>query len=286
MSTTCAERIPLLSVDFNRLTEAEVVAHVVTALRSGEGGWIVTPNADILRMATREQEARDHIDSATLVVADGTPLVWASRLSGTPLPERVAGSSLILSLSAGMAEQNRSVYLLGGTTGAAERAAKELTRRFPGLVVAGWHCPRFGFESSPTELEELRDRVVAARPDLVYVGLGFPKQERVIAYLRPYLPATWFLGCGAAIGFAAGTLRRAPRWMQRAGLEWLHRLATEPRRLARRYLVHDAPFAVRLLAFAIYVRLRRRPRVESAHRYRGPGRHVEHPGRTGAHSGR
>jgi N-acetylglucosaminyldiphosphoundecaprenol N-acetyl-beta-D-mannosaminyltransferase len=258
MSSGLDERIPLLSVDFNRVTEAEVVAHVMAALADGDGGRIVTPNADILRMATREPEAREHIDAATLVVADGTPLVWASRLSGHPLPERVAGASLLLSLSAALAERGGSVYLLGGAPGAAERAARSLRRRFPGLVIAGWHCPAYGFEAHPAQALEVRNRVIAARPDLVCVGLGFPKQERVIADLRPYLPASWFLGCGAAIGFAAGTLRRAPRWMQRAGLEWLWRLGSEPRRLARRYLVHDAPFAVRLLAYAVYVRLRRR----------------------------
>jgi N-acetylglucosaminyldiphosphoundecaprenol N-acetyl-beta-D-mannosaminyltransferase len=258
MSTVLHERIPLLSVDFNRLTEAEVVTHVLDALARGEGGRIITPNADILRMATREPEAREHIGAATLVVADGTPLVWASRLSGHPLPERVAGASLILSLSAALAEGGRSIYLLGGAPGAAERAARKLRQRFPGLVVAGWHCPSYGFESRPEEVDEVRAQVIEAKPDLVCVGLGFPKQERVIADLRGYLPSSWFLGCGAGIGFAAGTLRRAPRWMQRAGLEWLHRLLSEPRRLARRYLVYDAPFTVRLLAYAIYVRLRRR----------------------------
>jgi len=258
MTSALASRIPLLSVDFHKVTEAEVVAHVVAAIQRGEGGRIITPNADILRLATRQQEARDHIRDSTLVVADGMPLLWASRLSGTPLPERVAGSSLILTLSAGLAEHGRRVYLLGGEPGTAEQAADELERRFPGLVVAGWHSPSFGFDTRPDEVAQMQELVVAAKPDLVYVGLGFPKQERVIAGLRPLLPAAWFLGCGAAIGFAAGTLRRAPVWMQRTGLEWLHRLGSEPRRLAKRYLVHDAPFAARLLASSARTRLSRR----------------------------
>ncbi len=258
MATVLAPRIPLLSVDFNRLTEAEVVAHVVAAVRHGEGGRIITPNADILRQVNRLPEARVHIGDATLVVADGTPLLWASRLRGTPLPERVAGANLILSLSAGLAAEGRSVYLLGGPRGTAAAAARELTRRYPGLVVAGWHSPSYGFDTRPEEVARLRARVLAAQPDLVFVGLGFPKQERVIADLRPLLPAAWFLGCGAAIGFAAGTLSRAPQWMQRSGLEWLHRLVSEPRRLASRYLLHDAPFAARLLLSSAVSRLRRR----------------------------
>jgi N-acetylglucosaminyldiphosphoundecaprenol N-acetyl-beta-D-mannosaminyltransferase len=94
-------------------------------------------------------------------------------------------------------------------------------------------------------------RVAAARPGIVFVGLGFPRQDLLITRLRPLLPGAWFVGCGSAICFAAGTARRAPLWMRRSGLEWLHRLAREPGRLARRYLVHDLPFAVRMLAHAL-----------------------------------
>ena len=256
MTTVLTPRVPLLSVDFDPVTEAEVVACVTAAMDRHEGGRIITPNAEILRLAGKDATARAHIRDADLVVADGMPLLWASRLAGNPLPERVAGASLILTLSAALAGQGRSVYLLGGRPGTAEQAATALSNRFPGLDVAGWYSPSLGFDTRPREVEEIRQRVIDAQPDLVYVGLGFPKQELVIDGLRPYLPSAWFLGCGAAIGFAAGTLRRAPLWMQRVGLEWLHRLGSEPRRLAKRYLVHDAPFALRLLANAATLRLR------------------------------
>jgi N-acetylglucosaminyldiphosphoundecaprenol N-acetyl-beta-D-mannosaminyltransferase len=251
------ERVALSGVGFDRLTEAEVVARVRAALAAGRGGRIVTPNVDILRLCRRGAEARAHLAAATYVVADGMPLVWASRLRGTALPERVAGSSLIWTLSAAVAADRRSVYLLGGEPGAADRAGEALAARCPGLRVAGTGCPPPGFDTDPARLAAVCDQVVAARPDVVYVGLGFPRQERLIGRLAPALPDTWFVGCGAAIGFAAGTRRRAPRWMQRAGLEWLHRLGTEPTRLFRRYLVHDAPFALLLLA------------VSAVHRRRG-----------------
>jgi len=254
-------RIPLLAVDFDRVTRAEVVARVGAALDRGEGGRIVTPNADILRLATRVPQARAYLDAATLVVADGMPLLWASRLAGRPLPQRVTGADLVYALCAAMAAAGRPVYLIGGAPGVAGRAAEELTRRYPGLPVAGWHCPAPGFEQDPRELDWLRRDVLAARPDLVLVGLGFPRQERVIADLSRYLPGAWYLGCGAAIGFAAGTQRRAPGWMRHSGLEWLHRLGHEPHRLARRYLVHDAPFATRLLASSARSRLRRAHRA-------------------------
>lgn len=232
-------------VEFDALTEEQVVAEVMEGLRTGRGGWIVTPNVDICRQASRDPEARALIARASVVVADGMPLVWASRLGSEPLPERVAGASLIFSLSAAAAAGGRSVYLLGGEPGVPDKAAAELKTRFPGLQIAGTDAPPPGFV-----LDEVQERLAAARPDIVFVGLGFPKQERVIAAVAPGLPQTWFVGCGAAIPFAAGALRRAPERVQRAGLEWAWRLASEPRRLFRRYLMEDLPFALRLLVTA------------------------------------
>jgi N-acetylglucosaminyldiphosphoundecaprenol N-acetyl-beta-D-mannosaminyltransferase len=230
------------------ITESRVVSVVRRALRRGEGGRIITPNVDIVRQARRDAEIRSFLADATLVVADGMPLVWASRLGGTPLPERVTGSSLIWSLSAGLAADRRSIFVLGGDTPAvARRAATTLAGTNPGLRVAGHLSPEYGFDRDRRRLDEMCDAVVAAAPDLVFAGVGFPKQERVISRLRERLPHAWFLGCGMAVNWAAGRQRRAPAWMQRTGLEWTHRLCTEPRRLARRYLRHDAPYAVRLL---------------------------------------
>nr|MDT0658390.1 WecB/TagA/CpsF family glycosyltransferase [Micromonospora sp. DSM 115978] len=231
----------------------------MTALNAGHGGQIITPNVDILRRVRRDSEAHGHVASSTIVVADGKPLIWASRIAGTPLPARVPGSDLIWSLTAALHEQRRSVYLLGGEPGTADQASAVLRERFPGLTVAGSLSPPFGFDTRPEQLAATCAEVSAARPDLVFVGLGFPKQERLIARLRPLLPTSWFMGCGAAIGFVAGVHRRAPDWMQRTGLEWAHRLAAEPRRLARRYLLHDVPFAVRLLSESLGARFGRAP---------------------------
>jgi len=235
---------------FAALTEGEVVHRVRTAIARGIGGRIATPNVDILRRAARDSALREDLESADLLVADGAPLVWAARLSGTPLPERVTGSGLIWALSAGLALDGSSIYLLGGdpSTGGAGRAAARLLDQHPGLRIAGAQSPPFTFEDDPHSLQRVLSGVVEAEPDLVFVGLGFPKQERVIEQLRPVLPSSWFLGCGAAINFVAGDCTRAPVWMQRTGLEWAHRLASEPRRLGRRYLREDLPFALKLLA--------------------------------------
>jgi N-acetylglucosaminyldiphosphoundecaprenol N-acetyl-beta-D-mannosaminyltransferase len=266
------DRVHLDGTGIDRITEDEVVAVVRDALAHGRGGRIITPNVDILRRASADPEVRRHLDDADLIVADGMPLVWASRLGGAPLPERVAGSSLIWSLSEGIGRDGRSIFIVGGAPapglpaddaphgpasdaapGAADgaaRASDRLAAACPGLRIAGTLSPRFGFEGDEVTFAKLCAEIVTAEPDLVFVGLGFPKQELVIERLRAHLPATWFVGCGAAVNFVAGDVHRAPRWMQRTGLEWAHRLGTEPRRLAGRYLRHDAPYALRLLARA------------------------------------
>jgi N-acetylglucosaminyldiphosphoundecaprenol N-acetyl-beta-D-mannosaminyltransferase len=258
------ERVDLDGTGFDRITEVEVVAVVREALAEGRGGRIITPNIDILRQV--QAGGRAYLDDADLIVADGMPLVWASKLSGTPLPERVAGSSLIWSLSEGLGRDGRSVFVIGGqpatpaAANGAARAAARLAASCPGLRIAGTRCPEYGFERDRFAYAEFRDAVRAARPDLVFVGLGFPKQEKVITRLRAELPRTWFIGCGAAVNFVAGDVGRAPRWMQRTGLEWAHRLGSEPRRLATRYLKHDAPYALRLLAGSVLPRRAERVR--------------------------
>ena len=242
------ETVRVGAVHVSPLREPEVVRHVESDW--DRGGWIVTANVDIVRAATRDPELAGLVGQADLVVADGMPVVWAAKLSSGATLERVTGASLVFSLAESAARSRRSVYLLGGDPGVPEAAAAVLSERFPGLRIAGTDSPPFGFERS-AELAAVKGRIVEAKPDLVLVGLGFPKQEELIRVLRPELPSAWYLGCGAGIPMAAGQFRRAPEVVQRLGAEWLHRLALEPRRLARRYLHDDTPFAMRLLTGAL-----------------------------------
>lgn len=252
-------RSRVAGLEFDRLTEAQVVGHIIAGATSGRGGWVATPNIDFCRSARVMPQYRELIAGASLVVPDGMPLLWAARLLGEPLPERVAGASLIFSLSEAAARVGCPLYFLGGAPGVPERAAEELSRRYPGLKVAGADSPPLGFDTSPDGLERVRSEIARAvpAPGIVFVGLGFPRQERVISSLAPHFPGAWFIGCGAAIPYAAGALPRAPRWMQRGGLEWLFRLISEPRRLFRRYVVNDMPFAIRLLAGCAVARIAR-----------------------------
>ncbi|MEM9881639.1 MAG: WecB/TagA/CpsF family glycosyltransferase [Planctomycetota bacterium] len=252
------EGVWLRGVRFDAVTEAASVARVIDGLARGRGGWVVTSNLDHLRRAGRDAEFRRMVGAADLVVADGAPLVWAARLQGTPLPERVAGSALVWSVADAAAGAGRSLFLLGGDPGTAEAAAAVLTQKYPGLRVAGTHCPPVGFEDDPRAMEAMRAAVRDSAADVVYVALGSPKQERLIERLRAEgcLPDAWWMGVGISLSFICGRVRRAPRWMQRMGLEWAHRMAQEPGRLARRYLVDGIPFAAVLLGSSVWSRLK------------------------------
>ncbi|MEO7579701.1 MAG: WecB/TagA/CpsF family glycosyltransferase [Massilia sp.] len=230
---------------------------IINSIGLGQGGWIITCNTDIMRKHMLDPTFRRLAAEASLIVADGMPLIWASRVQGAPLPERVAGSNLISSLSAAAARAGRSVFLLGGDPGTAEEAADALRRVSPELLVAGTLCPPPGFESDASRMDEIRVALERTQPAIVYVALGSPKQEVLIAQLRDAFPASWWIGVGISFSFLAGRVRRAPRWIQRCGLEWAHRLCQEPGRLARRYLLHGIPFTMFLLMNSMIARVRK-----------------------------
>lgn len=245
-------RLPIAAITRDEL-EARIVADVGTE----RGGWIVTANLDHLRRLGTDRTGRtaDLLRSCDVVVADGMPLVWASRLAQQPLPERIAGSDMIVSLSARVGDVGGRIFLLGGQTGAATDAASILRSSSPQLEI-DTACPPMGFEHDVSELERLDTAVRDAQPDVVFVALGFPKQDELIRRLRDRHPSAWYIGVGVSVDFVAGRVSRAPRWMQRSGTEWLHRITQEPRRLLVRYVVHGIPFAARLCTWAVRERLR------------------------------
>lgn len=251
--------LPVVSLMGMRLAKVDrhgLLDHLFGALAGGRGGWLVTANMDFVRRYVHDPESRALYDAAEIRVADGTPMLWASRLQGDPLPGRVPGSSLIWILAERAAHERRSIYLLGGTPSANAGAAKVLAEKYPGLVLCGGSSPMVSSPPTAAEVDRLADELVAARPDILLVGLGSPKQEHLIRALRSRLPATWMIGVGVTFSFVAGEIKRAPLWMRKTGTEWIHRMAQEPRRLAKRYLLHDLPFALRLFAHALWRRLR------------------------------
>jgi N-acetylglucosaminyldiphosphoundecaprenol N-acetyl-beta-D-mannosaminyltransferase len=252
-------RMRLMGAPVGVVTEASAVGAIVDAAEAGRGHWTITANLDHLRRYHCDPIAKGLIDEADLVVADGMPVIWASRLAGEPLPERVSGSSMVWSICEAASGRGLSVFLLGGDPGVAERAAGVFRDRYPGLEIAGTACPPVGFESDAQELDRVRRQVTEGAPQIVFVALGFPKQDLLIRSLRGSLPGTSFLGVGISLSYATGDVSRAPNWLCSLGLEWAHRLSQEPTlRLARRYLVDGLPFGLRLMASAARHRVRRR----------------------------
>jgi N-acetylglucosaminyldiphosphoundecaprenol N-acetyl-beta-D-mannosaminyltransferase len=249
----------LMGLRLARVDRHRLLDHLFSSLRANSGGWLVTANLDFLRRYARDFQARELYDAAEIRVADGMPLVWACRIQGDNLPERIPGSSLVWLIVERAAQEGRSVYLLGGTPGANERAAKILVERYPSLRLCGGSSPLISSPPSAAEIEDVLAVLVEARPDILLVGLGSPKQEQLIRALRAHLPSTWMVGIGISLSFIAGDVKRAPTWMRKMGLEWVHRLLQEPRRLMRRYLIDDLPFALRLFPHALRVRMMRRP---------------------------
>jgi N-acetylglucosaminyldiphosphoundecaprenol N-acetyl-beta-D-mannosaminyltransferase len=248
------QRITLMSVRLDNLSEEEAAEYVVSAAQRGKGGRLVNPNVDVLRQVATDRSLSFLLQSADLVLPDGMPLLWAARLQGSPLKARVPVSEAINTLCVKASEKGVGVFLLGGSPGTAERAAEVLTDRCPGLSV---NClsPPFGFEDDEQEMERIFSAVERARPGIVFCAFGFPKQERLMQVLSDRFPGSWFVGSGGTFSMLAGDTPKAPAWMRNNGLEWLHRLRLEPRRLFERYIVHDLPFACRMLASSAVARI-------------------------------
>ena len=248
-------RIVLDHVSVDVLTHEETLGVILNELDAGVGGTVVTPNLDHLCRAHRKIGFRDLNERFELSVADGMPVVWASRVRGTPLPERVAGSDLFETLPMAAARRGRSVFLFGGNAGTAEKSAEILKARSPDLKISGTYYPPFGFEERDEGLAAAAEALREAQPDIVFVALGSPKQEKVIQKLRETLPNAWWLGVGISFSFLVGEVQRAPKWLRMAGGEFLHRLVQEPRKLTRRY-AGDARYLSRLMTIAARDRLR------------------------------
>lgn len=234
--------VELRGMPIHAVTRKETVEHLIDCSLQQTGGWIVTPNLDILRRYVKSVSFRSLVASSTLNVPDGMPLVWASRMKGQPLRERVNGTDLMVDVCKAAAEAGRSVFFLGGNAGSAEMAAAALKDDFPQLEIAGCYCPEFGFEKDIDNVSEIAEILATAKPDIVFVGLGSPKQDVIINMLRLKIPNVWWVGVGISFSFLGGELPRAPNWAKNNGLEWLYRLVSEPRRLAKRYLLQGIPF--------------------------------------------
>jgi N-acetylglucosaminyldiphosphoundecaprenol N-acetyl-beta-D-mannosaminyltransferase len=240
-------RVRIGGVPIDRLTLDEAIAAIDALVTERRGGVVFTPNVDHVVEFHENPKMREAYEAASLSLVDGMPVVWASRLLGDPLPERVAGSDIVMPLARHAAARGWRVFLLGGAEGIAERAKRELETQLPGIQIVGTLAPRIDMREPASRRADVREAVKKSAPDVVFVAFGAPKQELFIHESREELAPAVMLGLGASLDFIAGSIPRAPEWMARNGLEWAYRLGREPRRLWRRYLVRDPKFLIILL---------------------------------------
>jgi N-acetylglucosaminyldiphosphoundecaprenol N-acetyl-beta-D-mannosaminyltransferase len=245
-SSIMDNRVWVWGVPFAPLTQSQAVEAVVDLVEAGQPSFFITANTHYAMLANEDPEVQAVTAQAAFILADGAPMVWASRWKKSPLPARVAGSDLIFDLCDRSARDGYRIFLLGGAEGVAEQAAAALSRRFPGLAIVGTESPPFRAPSAE-EHAALLDRIRAARPDLLFVAFGQPKGEFWIAAHRETLGVPVCVQVGASLDFVAGRVRRAPRLLQKVGLEWAYRMWLEPSRLAPRY-ARNARFLLNMIA--------------------------------------
>lgn len=244
-------RVDVLGCPIDPVTLVQAVATVEEAIGRSEAFQQVSINAAKLVRYQQDQSLRTAVDACDLITADGQSVVWAARLLGRPLPERVAGIDLMDALFAAAAQRDHRVFLLGARPAVLEDAERAIVARFPGIEIAGRHHGYFTAEEEPDVVRLIED----ARPDMLFIALETPAKELFLGRHRGRLGVPFTMGVGGAFDVLAGGKRRAPRVLRRAGLEWLFRLVQDPRRLARRYVVGNSRF-IWLVAQA-FVRERR-----------------------------
>jgi N-acetylglucosaminyldiphosphoundecaprenol N-acetyl-beta-D-mannosaminyltransferase len=232
-------RIRFLDCPFDPVSMDETVAYFLDACRDEAGGrTVVTANASLLVALRRDPALRQACENADLLVADGMSVVWATRLLGCPVPERVAGVDLMVRLLEAGARQALRVFFLGARPDIVARLVEICGERHPGLVVAGWRDGYFAEADHEAVIAEIRE----ARPDILFVGMPTPFKEVWCDRHRQLLGARVLLGVGGSFDVLAGAVRRAPPWLQRLGMEWSWRLMMEPRKMWKRYLVGNSVF--------------------------------------------
>ena len=222
-------------IDYSIVNMAETLDFIDVMVQQRVPGYAITANVNYAMLCESSPRLKDFTDRSQLVLCDGMPILWRSRLNKNPLPERVAGADLIYSLAERSAAKGHRIFLMGGAEEVAQETAKLLRQQFPKLIIAGVECPPFR-QLSVDEHEKLCDRIRKAKPDILMVAFGQPKGEFWIEenYLELGVPLS--IQLGASFDFIVGKAKRAPQWIQHIGMEWLYRTASDPKRLLPRYI--------------------------------------------------
>ncbi len=236
------EKVKIGKAWVDNVTHQEAIMKIGRFIDTGAKMYVVTPNLDHIVKLEEDPEFVKCYDAAGLVLADGHPVVWASKVLGTPLKELVTGSDIFPALCAHAASKGYTLFFLGGLEGVAQKAADALKKQYPQIKIVGVYSPPFGFDKNEQENNKIISMINEVRPNILFVGVGAPKQEKWMYNNINQLQINVALGIGASFDFIAGTIKRAPKTFRNAGMEWFWRFAHEPKRLFRRYFIDSAQF--------------------------------------------
>lgn len=234
-------RVNVLGVGVSAINMRQALDMADSALQSGQKGYVCVTGVHGIMEAQKDSEFRNILNRSLITTPDGMPTVWVGWLQGFSGMRRVFGPDFMRQMCALSVERSYTHFLYGGAPGVADELERSLHRQFPGLQIVGTYTPPFR-ALNKDEQEELLDQVRRVRPDIVWVGLSTPKQERFMAEFLPRLETQLMIGVGAAFDVHTGRIKDAPKWMKQTGLQWLHRLLQEPGRLWKRYLINNPRF--------------------------------------------
>lgn len=233
-------RMRFMNSYVDNCTKREAIEHIEKCIQERKIGHVITPNVDQIIRMEKDEYFRKICNNAELLLVDGTPLLWIAKWYGTPIEEKICGSDLVPELCEIAAKKGYKVFFLGAAEGVAAKAASNLQRKYPGLKIAGTYSPPFGFEKDYDELNRIDQMLLDSNADMLFVGMGVPKQDIFIFEHMDKYKVPMSFSIGATIDFEAGVQKRAPKWVNRIGMEWLYRLVSNPRRMFRRYVIEDS----------------------------------------------
>lgn len=234
------EKQKLLNTYVNNLDMKETIEAIESMIRLGDKKYVVAINVDVVMKIEKDAYLKEITDNADMVLVDGKPLVWISKIHKNPVKEKISGSDLVPLLCSESAKKGYSIFIIGGKDGVAQQAKQNLEKQYPGINVVGTYSPPFGFENDDSELNKINSMISQKNPDLLIACFGCPKQEKWIYENYRKYDAKVSICAGATVDFLAGNVKRAPKWMSDHGLEWLYRFIQEPQRLFKRYFIDDA----------------------------------------------
>ena len=228
-----------LNTYVSNITMNEALDDIEKMIRSKKKSYVVAVNVDVIMKIEQDEELKTITNEADMVLTDGKPLIWISKLKKAPIKEKISCSDLVPKLCELSDKKGYTIFILGGKDGIAEQAKKKLESQYKNIRIVGVYSPKFGFENDKKELTKINSMINKKKPDLLFVCLGCPKQEKwIYNHINEY-DAKVSICAGATVDFLAGNMKRAPKWMSNCGLEWFYRFLQEPKRLFKRYFIDD-----------------------------------------------